>query len=113
MSSKYRMIWRLMEGQRLRYGAAIGAMAVASCFMYLVPLVPQVVIDGVLSEDPAKVIGRHADRAAPGWRAGVPARASLDRRALRPLPDGRRRPVHLPARPVVGHGQRGDRAKRA
>ncbi len=55
MSSKYRMIWRLMEGQRLRYGAAIGAMAVASCFMYLVPLVPQVVIDGVLSNDSAKV----------------------------------------------------------
>ena len=52
MSSKYRMIWRLMEGQRLRYGAAIGAMVVGSCFMYLVPLVPQVVIDGVLSNDP-------------------------------------------------------------
>ncbi len=52
MSSKYRMIWRLMEGSRLRYGAAIGAMAAASCFMYLVPLVPQVVIDGILSNDP-------------------------------------------------------------
>ncbi|MFQ5653708.1 MAG: ABC transporter ATP-binding protein [Planctomycetota bacterium] len=47
------MIWRQMSGQRLRYGAAIGALVVASCFMYLVPLVPQVVIDGVLSGEEA------------------------------------------------------------
>lgn len=48
MTSKYRMIWRLMQGQRLRYGAAIAALVLGSCVMYLVPLVPQVVIDGVL-----------------------------------------------------------------
>ncbi len=42
-----------MAGQRLRYGSAIGAMVVASCFLYLAPLVPQVVIDGVLLPGPA------------------------------------------------------------
>jgi ATP-binding cassette subfamily B protein len=49
MTSKYRMIWRLMEGQRLRYGAAVAALVLGSCVMYLVPLVPQVVIDGILT----------------------------------------------------------------
>ncbi len=39
-----------MAGERLQYGAAIGALILASCFLYLVPLVPQVVIDGLLSD---------------------------------------------------------------
>lgn len=52
--SKYRMIWRLMEGQRLRYGSAVGALALASCFLYLVPLIPQVILDGVLAREPEK-----------------------------------------------------------
>ena len=30
MTSKYRLIWRLMEGQRLRYGMAIGALVLGS-----------------------------------------------------------------------------------
>ncbi len=50
----YTMIWRLMEGERLRYGMAIAALVLASCFLYLVPLVPQVVLDGVLASDPGK-----------------------------------------------------------
>lgn len=37
-----------MHGHRLRYLAAIGAMVLASCFLYLDPLIPQMVIDGVL-----------------------------------------------------------------
>ncbi len=41
-------IWKLMAGERLRYGGAIGALAVTSCFLYLAPLVPHVVLDGVL-----------------------------------------------------------------
>lgn len=49
-TDRYRLIWQLMVGRRLQYGAAIGALIVASCFLYLVPLVPQVVIDGVLSD---------------------------------------------------------------
>ena len=41
-----------MEGQRLRYASAIAALVVASCFLYLAPLVPQLIIDGVLTGDP-------------------------------------------------------------
>ena len=33
----------------MRFGCAIVALVIASCFLYLAPLVPQVVIDGVLS----------------------------------------------------------------
>ena len=52
MTSKYQLIWQLMEGERLRYGAAIAALVVASCFLYLVPLVGVVILDGVLPGDP-------------------------------------------------------------
>ncbi len=45
-------IWKMMAGQRLRYGGAIVALIVASCFLYLAPLVPQVVLDGVLLARP-------------------------------------------------------------
>ncbi len=55
-------IWKLMAGERLRYGIAIGAMVVTSCFLYLAPLVPQVVLDGVLltkaDTEPAPLVGR-------------------------------------------------------
>ncbi len=40
-----------MAGARVRYIAAIGAMVIASCFLYLAPLVPQIVLDGVLAAD--------------------------------------------------------------
>lgn len=49
MKAQFRAIWDLMEGQRLRYFTAIAALVVASCFLYLVPLVPQIIIDGVLN----------------------------------------------------------------
>lgn len=51
MASQFRAIWQLMEGQRLRYGSAIVALVIASCFLYLAPMVPQIIIDGVLSSD--------------------------------------------------------------
>jgi ATP-binding cassette subfamily B protein len=51
MVSKYRLFWQLMEGERLRYTAAIASLALASCCLYLVPLVPTVVIDGVIAKD--------------------------------------------------------------
>ncbi len=54
MNSKYRMIWNLMAGQRLTYGLAIAALVLGSCFMYLVPMVPQIIMDGVLSSEPEK-----------------------------------------------------------
>src|SRR5262245_21959725 len=53
MTSKYRLIWQLMEGERLRYSAAILSLVIASCFLYLVPLVPTVVLDGVIAVTPA------------------------------------------------------------
>jgi ATP-binding cassette, subfamily B, bacterial len=53
-SSRWTLIWRLMEGQRLRYGMAIGALVLGSSILYLVPLVPQVVLDGILAADPSK-----------------------------------------------------------
>ena len=49
MTSKYRLIWQLTEGERLRYAGAIAALVLASCFLYLVPLVPAVVLDGVIA----------------------------------------------------------------
>jgi ATP-binding cassette, subfamily B, bacterial len=52
MFVKLSRLWQLMEGERLRYGAAIAALVVASCFLYLVPLVPQIIIDGVIAPDP-------------------------------------------------------------
>jgi ATP-binding cassette subfamily B protein len=57
MTSKYRLIWGLMKGQRLLYASAIAALVLGSCFMYLVPLVPQVTLDGVLSSDPDRASG--------------------------------------------------------
>ncbi len=51
-------IWVLLEGERLRYTMAIVTLAIASLFLYLAPLVPQAVIDGVLDprEDEATAI---------------------------------------------------------
>lgn len=46
------LIWKLLDRERTRYGAAIAALVIASCFLYLAPLVPQVVIDEVLLDGP-------------------------------------------------------------
>jgi ATP-binding cassette subfamily B protein len=43
-----RALWALTRGARGRYAAAIAAMVVATVFLYLAPLVPQAVLDGVL-----------------------------------------------------------------
>jgi len=48
MTGKFNAIWRLTAGSRAMYVGAIGAMVVASCFLYLAPLVPHVVIDEVI-----------------------------------------------------------------
>ena len=52
-----------MHGHRLRYLAAIAAMVVASCFLYLDPLIPQIVIDGVLlqSSEPSAFVAWGVD----------------------------------------------------
>ena len=54
MKQSLHAIWQLLQAQRNRYLIAIGAMVLASCFMYLVPLIPQMTLDGVLSSNPEK-----------------------------------------------------------
>src|SRR6266571_9182282 len=51
MISKYQLIWQLMQGERLRYGVAIAALLLASCFLYLVPFVSSVVLDVIISDN--------------------------------------------------------------
>ena len=50
-NSKYQLIWELVRVERKRYAAAIAALVLASCFLYLVPLVPSAVLDGVLADE--------------------------------------------------------------
>ena len=45
-------LWRLMQGQRLRYACALGAILVATAAGYLVPLVGKLVIDQVVRHLP-------------------------------------------------------------
>src|SRR5215467_8141758 len=51
MSSKYELIWQLTHGERLRYGAAIVALVLASCFLYLVPFVSSMALDVVIQDN--------------------------------------------------------------
>ena len=46
----FRSIWKLLEGEHLRFGSALGVLVLAASILYLVPLIPQAVIDGVLAE---------------------------------------------------------------
>ncbi len=50
-NSKYQLIWQLVRVERRRYAAAVMALVLASCFLYLVPLVPSAVLDGVLADE--------------------------------------------------------------
>src|SRR5262245_17323154 len=54
MISKYQLIWQLMRGERLRYGTAIAALVLASCFLYLVPFVSSLVFDVIISDNGAR-----------------------------------------------------------
>jgi len=54
MRSHFRSIWKLLENHRIKYCMAIIAMVIASCFLYLVPLIPQITIDGVLADNTDK-----------------------------------------------------------
>lgn len=55
MLQSVRAVWQLMYVSRARYGMAITAMFLGTVFLYLVPLVPQAVIDGVLNPDAARL----------------------------------------------------------
>jgi ATP-binding cassette subfamily B protein len=45
-NSKYQLIWQLVRVERRRYGGAVLSLVLASCFLYMVPLVPSAVLDG-------------------------------------------------------------------
>lgn len=51
MFDRLHTIWGLLEGQRLRYLAALVALLVAAMLLYAVVIVPQVVLDGVLTDE--------------------------------------------------------------
>lgn len=51
MFDRLHTIWTLLEGQRLRYTGALLSLIVASMLLYAVPVVPQVVLDGVLTDE--------------------------------------------------------------
>ncbi len=53
MSIGYRTstLWHVMAGQRLRYSAAVAAMLGATVVGYLEPLIPALVIDGLIRDD--------------------------------------------------------------
>ncbi len=52
--SNYALIWRVTRGQRKTYLLAILALVVTSVFMYLAPLIPQMVLDGIIGSSPEK-----------------------------------------------------------
>ncbi|WP_068768512.1 ABC transporter ATP-binding protein [Termitidicoccus mucosus] len=53
MSSQFRIIWRIMRGQRMRYGIALVCLAAATGLNYLVPLVGAAAIDHAIDHKPA------------------------------------------------------------
>lgn len=62
MDRRSRTLLRLMRGQRLRFGAAIVALAAGTFFAFLVPLVCRATIDGVIAGE---------DLEAPAWVLAV------------------------------------------
>jgi ATP-binding cassette subfamily B protein len=52
MFDRLHTIWALLKGQRLRYVGALLALIVAAMLLYAVPVVPQIVLDGVLASEP-------------------------------------------------------------
>jgi ATP-binding cassette subfamily B protein len=54
MFDRLHTIWTLLEGQRVRYTAALLSLIVAAMLLYAVPVVPQIVLDGVLSAEPGE-----------------------------------------------------------
>ena len=49
---RLRTLWRLMQGQRLRYGGAIGAIVLGTLFAYGRPLICRGAIDHIIQEKP-------------------------------------------------------------
>lgn len=68
MWQSLKVVWSILSGHRLRYFAAIFVLVFASCFLYLVPLLPQITLDGVLSSTPQKASA--FVQAAVAWLGG-------------------------------------------
>ena len=51
-TSPMRVLWNQMRGEQLRYGAALLALIPSAVLLYLAPLIPKVVLDQVLPENP-------------------------------------------------------------
>ncbi|MGA1393151.1 MAG: ABC transporter ATP-binding protein, partial [Phycisphaerales bacterium] len=63
-TSRVGLLWRLLEGERGRYLAAIGCTLAAAVFGYGTPLAVQALLDGVLAPDEAERAGEIAPAAA-------------------------------------------------
>ena len=46
-TERQRTLWELMQGQHLRYGGALLAMGLGNVFLFGVPLISAVVVNGV------------------------------------------------------------------
>jgi len=55
---RYRKLWELTRGQRLRYAAAILAMGLSHLFLFGAPLVSKSALDGILGGDPGSAYAR-------------------------------------------------------
>ena len=61
-------LWGLMREDRGTFTLALASLVVAACLLYLVPLIPQAVIDGVLGDEPERITD--ASRRLIGWMGG-------------------------------------------
>ncbi|MDG1898458.1 MAG: ABC transporter ATP-binding protein [Phycisphaerales bacterium] len=52
---KFAGLWAMMRADRWRFGYALASLVVAACLLYLVLLIPQAVIDGVLGNQPDRI----------------------------------------------------------
>ena len=55
--TQFRLIRQLILSERLRYAWALSALIAGTLLIYLIPLVPQAVLDVVFNDDPAKASG--------------------------------------------------------
>ena len=61
-------LWGMMREDRGTFALALASLVVAACLLYLVPLIPQAVIDGVLGDEPERITA--ASRRLVGWMGG-------------------------------------------
>ena len=67
-TGQFSAIWRLVTSERRRYVLAFGALLVGTLLIYLIPLVPQAVLDVALGSEPEKASG--ISRTVIDWMGG-------------------------------------------